>query len=544
MENGRHVISLCRKWGLKCEYIASSHRVNDDESLQYTSTLFGRQPFLPPEIASQNAFNMEYFTDNNVDLSGSWEVPLLNSYPTVDPFLPLRVPNTEDIMGEAMLPVGETLNELINIFFEHFQHRFPFFQKNTFFSQFQNGTIHAESELLLYAICTIASSFHPDPAVKTRQNAWYDQAKFLYEFTGRVPQPPLRTIQAALCLVFHAYTRGDFSACWLYVGKAWRQAASLGMNRADSSNSVRQGYYTQFEWTPKTAIEKEECRRTLWVLFMMDRNGSWPTGWPTAVDERHFKIDIPTTEAVFQAMTEETDPSTLINTPFTPKLNTLISSTSAAKSPLNPFHYLVIVHVLLGRVTELIHSLHNSPDTLEYAQECDDLDASLVKLRLSIPRSATSVLEASTEDRDHAVWLNLILNTTAILLHYRSAGIADPSTAKDYFARAVVAAENTAQIVKDTARISIDLLLSAHIASSIYIAGCVLVIHWRTTGDESCRGDIEVFELVFERMSDVFTVLGLKFKIAMKRDQERSDEEILKLREAGFKGLLADCSKW
>lgn len=45
-------------------------------------------------------------------------------------------------------------------------------------------------------------------------------------------------------------------------------------------------------------------------------------------------------------------------------------------------------------------------------------------------------------------------------------------------------------------------------------------------------------------MNDVFSVIGLKFVIALKRDRERNREELLSLRERGYRGLLADCSKW
>jgi hypothetical protein len=189
-------------------------------------------------------------------------------------------------------------------------------------------------------------------------------------------------------------------------------------------------------------------------------------------------------------------------------------------------------------------SLHESPDTPEYAQQCDELDASLVKLRLSLPRSATSVLEAKPEDRGLVIWLNIVLNSMSILIHYRTAGLSSTKSADDLFALSVSAAKSTTSVIRDAARISVSLLLSAHIAPSLYIASCVLVMHWRLTGDESCKEDIELFELVYERMNDVFSVMGLKFKIALKRDLERDREDMEKLRDLGFKGLLADCSKW
>lgn len=58
------------------------------------------------------------------------------------------------------------------------------------------------------------------------------------------------------------------------------------------------------------------------------------------------------------------------------------------------------------------------------------------------------------------------------------------------------------------------------------------------------KNDIDFLELVFERMNDVFTVVGHKFILALKRDKKRNREELLRLRESGYRGLLADCSKW
>jgi hypothetical protein len=461
----------------------------------------------------------------------------------------------QDVFSEPGLPPSETLAELVDIFFENYYHCFPCFHKASFVAQITTQQLQAETPLLCYAICTVAATLHPDPAVKSRQNDWYEQAKLLYEFTGRDVHPALRTVQAVPCLVYHAYTKGDFSAGWLFIGKAWRQVAAMGMNRMDSSAVVmalgrkdegveKHGTYGRLEWEGKTALEREECRRTLWLLFMMDRIQSWPTGWASAIEERQFKIDMPVTEAVFQAMTTETDISTVRNEPFSRNMNALIGSIASAKEPLNLFHLLVIAHLLLGRITELIHSLHDAPDSPEYAHQCDELDDALVKLRLSLPRTATSVIEAAPEDRGHVVWLNIILNSMSILIHYRTAGISNTKTATELFALAVNAAKSNAAVIRDTARVSVSLLLNAHIASSFYISCCVLVMHWRLTGDESCVKDIELFELVFERMADIFTVVGLKFKLALRRDLERDREEIEKLRDLGFSGLLADCSKW
>jgi hypothetical protein len=291
-------------------------------------------------------------------------------------------------------------------------------------------------------------------------------------------------------------------------------------------------------------IEKEEQRRTLWLLFMSDRNFAWPTGWPNALPETHFKVDIPVADSLFQTLPLESRQRAIENTPFTGNISRLVTSLSAAENPLNIFHYICVVHVILGRVSDLIHSLHEAPDTPEYAEKCSELDSHVVKFRLSLPRPATSVLEAASADRGHVVWLQVMLNMAAMLLNFRCVTGVPVANASSQFLLAVAAARNTAQVIKDASRLSIDLLMSAHIASSLYVTACVLVIQWRITGDTTLKDDVDVFKLVFDRMNENFVYLGLKFKFALGYDMQRSRENLIEKRDRGIQGLLADCSKW
>jgi hypothetical protein len=325
------------------------------------------------------------------------------------------------------------------------------------------------------------------------------------------------------------------------------------VDRMDTSNAQSMGIKPQ-EWSSDhericcldkdagaTAVEKEEYRRTLWLLFIQDRNHAWPTSWPHIVPETHFKIHIPIANSIFQAMDPRAQTTRYRNTPFTRNLGHLIANLSLDKEATNVFHYVCIAHVLLGRVAEVVHSLH---DALEYVEECEELDSHIVKLRLSLPRQAISVLEAAPEDRAHVVWLQVILNTSAMLLNFRCAKGDLATDISSQFLSAVVAAHNIAQVIKDASRVSIDLLLSPPIASGLYVAACILAIQWRTTEDSSCKDELDIFELVFDRMDEHFAFLGLKFKTALAHDLNRSRENLQELKDRGFKGLLADCTKW
>lgn len=202
---------------------------------------------------------------------------------------------------------------------------------------------------------------------------------------------------------------------------------------------------------------------------MMDRNQSWPTGWPNAIDEKQFKIDIPLPDRIFQSMIPEGSSTPVKNVSFTRNIDALLTSISLEKDSLNVFHYLVVAYMLLGRTAELVHSIHDDPGSPEYIQDCENLDNYVVKLRLSIPRAGASVFEASIEDRGQVVWLNAILNTILLLLHFRAVPYSDPVVVKQLFEKTVTAAKDTSQTIKDASRTSVDLLLNIHIASSLYM---------------------------------------------------------------------------
>ncbi|CAI6283220.1 unnamed protein product [Periconia digitata] len=559
----RPACSLCRKWGLRCDFAvpAATLPFLDDYSPQLWGNFMGDQSLFPSDPASFGIINPMQ------DPYRGFEMPMGFDMPTMNPLQSASSANTfslsnhateADFLTEVTLPPFDTLLSLVSIFFSDYQNMIPCFHEASFYSELNSGTLQNEAPFLLYSICAMAAHLHPDPFINNQQAAWYNQAKFLYDLTPRNANHAIRTIQTALCLICHGMTTGDYSMCWLLLGKAWRQAASLGINKIDSSHATelikerlegleedeKKQYLPWQQWAGKSAMEKEECRRTLWLLYIMDRNMSWPSGWPSAIAERHFKVDIPVTNAVFQGMSKDTVPEPSNNAPFVRNLNSLIDSTSIAKTPLNPLHYLVVAHVLVGRIAEHIHSLHDPPDTPEYAQECEALDASLLRLRLSLPRAMSSVLEAPPEDRPQVVWLNVILNSMAMLLHYREASYSSAEESRAIFIRAVIAAKNTALIVKDTARISIRLLYNFPVLCSIYFASCILLIHWRLEKDDSCKGDMEIIKLVLDKAAEEYTVLGGKYQRALKRDLERSHNDLVKLRNVGYKGLLADCSAW
>ncbi|RYN86738.1 hypothetical protein AA0120_g7873 [Alternaria tenuissima] len=538
------------RWNLKCEY--SLPKLSRDNCTPSTSRLEHHAPASPAPTLGFDPIQLE--SPDLIQFPGarlSASVALSIPYPTPASAVE-QLDDTLDFqtLDSFQLPPQNVISQLVELFFEHLYHTFPCFHRKSFLAKLERGNLGKDAPLLLYAICCVTARYHPEQSIQKRSRDWYEQARFSYELTRRRPEHPLHTVQAVLLLVFHAWTIGDYSASWLFLGKVWRQAVVLGLNRMDASDHLlnaridNENSYIFGKTEPHSTVEREEYRRSLWLLFIMDRMNSWPTGWPNAIPEMQFKVDIPIADTLFQNMDPDLEVSSFNNLPFTRNLSRLIDSVKAAEGPLNVFHYVIVAHVLLGRVSELLYSLHNASDSLEYAEDCTALDNMIVKFRLSLPRPASSVLEAPPADRGHVVWLHVILDTMAILLHYQSNTAFSVQEAASKFTLAVTAARNIAQLVKDTSRISIDILLSAHIGSSLYAAAIALVIQWRLTDDSSFKEEIDLFMLVFERMNEVFSFLGLKLKIALEHDLQKSVEDLQSLRERGFKGMLADCTKW
>ena len=73
-----------------------------------------------------------------------------------------------------------------------------------------------------------------------------------------------------------------FPRAWLSCGRANRLAQMMGLHRQDGVGlDVKQTLLPPRDWT-----EREERRRTFWMIFCQDRYASIGTGWPMTIDEQ------------------------------------------------------------------------------------------------------------------------------------------------------------------------------------------------------------------------------------------------------------------
>jgi len=465
----------------------------------------------------------------------------------------------------------------------------PIFHRQSFTSAVAQQGLDCTTPLLVYAIIALAAGCHPDPTVRSCQQSWFDEAKSLYAATGHSPDHPLETLQAAACILLQALITAEHSTAWLVLGKAWRQAVALGFHRMDGGNPVAMPGVTPPTLSTKAGNTQdwrrlEQCRRVVWMLFMLDRGMCFPIGLTHAIDDRQLRINLPMTNDVFQGSdvleTSQAQEQPLLFTHNYRRMLSLIQNRTRRNQNLddrNPWHYLVLAYMLLGRIMEHLHSpeygLDDDDTDHTWQSERQELEQDLGQTRLVLPRWATELAASSYTDFKQVVWLKVVMNVNTVLLDHRPAipkqqhqqhnnpSAADRDTdGTGSWQHCVAAACNTALLIREASRVSTDLVVNPHIAAPIFTCGRVLVIehlknntnnhtsghkrHSSSNSNSLLQTDLEVLFLIFDRMSEAFGGVGNKFRDGLLYHLGRSPAELMAIKQGGSRQLLTSCGTW
>jgi hypothetical protein len=171
---------------------------------------------------------------------------------------------------------------------------------------------------------------------------------------------------------------------------------------------------------PRHWIEGEERRRTWWVVFLADRYLTSITGWPSLVDERHIRTNLPATEESFAVGTDE---------PPISLRNGLRVLEQGRGTQLSPFAIRILA------ANELLHALdhggsHHFPDNSQddpndtrnvpYWQRHREIDTNLTTLTMFLPER----LHMSQNPRSlDAILVHISTNMATIHLHRTALGL-------------------------------------------------------------------------------------------------------------------------
>lgn len=497
------------------------------------------------------------------DTSSQPSHPPLPHVPGGRPTLPMDDPMAPE--PEPNLNINVIL-DLIDLFFDHIQCFVPLFHRRDLRDSVLAQGTSPSCPLLIYSIMAVASYSHPDPDVRACRPLWYRKAKMAYEATGHIPEHPLETLQAATCLILHAFTVGDHSDGLLVLSKAWRQVVALGLHHMDSpTRAMLQGTTlpNSGDWP-----ETERRRRAVWALFILDRSTCFLAGFTHVIDDRQLRLRLPMMETIFQDSNEVCLHETRLSPGSShssqqPQDAAMYSQNSKGllaslqqQATSNPLQYLILSYSLLGRISEHMYSPEYDLSGAHQRSERETLEQALTEMRLVLPRSATDLAAARSSNVRFAVWLRISMDVHTIFLHHTPERIlqhhARDECHQDNWNLCVATARNTALLIREASRVSVDLLMNPLLAAPIFVCARILVIEYLLTShaaadppghDPALRADLEVMVLILDRLKEAFSG-AQKYRVGLFFHLCQDPAGLLVIKSEGSRGILRTCSKW
>ncbi|KAL2150404.1 hypothetical protein VTH82DRAFT_6967 [Thermothelomyces myriococcoides] len=226
-------------------------------------------------------------------------------------------------------------------------------------------------------------------------------------------------IAAYECHVYAMYTRASTSLC-----RSVRIAQMLGLHRLDSQEPepLRSGPPPPRNWT-----EAEERRRTWWSIFLADCYFTAVTGWPSLIDVRHIRTNLPTTEERFNNSMGEGDSSDEETVSFSHGLDALRQGLGAGR--VSPLAVRILAANELLRVLDhttnspppaapvsgLEEKFHQPEDTTaNWEKRLLQIDDNLVTLATALPERLNTSLNPYSLD---AIVVHTCTHIAAVHLH-------------------------------------------------------------------------------------------------------------------------------
>jgi len=222
----------------------------------------------------------------------------------------------------------------------------------------------------------------------------------------------------------------------------------------------------------------------------------------------------------------------------------------------NPLHYLILSYSLLGRISEHMYSPEYDEQDAPQRSERETLEQTLTKMRLALPRSATDFAAASSSELRYAVWLRISMDVHTIFLHHTPKNNLQnhdrDECHQDNWNRCVATARNTALLIREASRVSVDLLMNPLLAAPIFVCARILVIEYVLTShpppdpprrDSALRADLEAMVLALDRLKEAFNGVE-KFRVGLFFHLRHDPAALLTIKSEGSRGILRTCSKW
>ncbi|XWW92782.1 hypothetical protein V2A60_000709 [Cordyceps javanica] len=467
-----------------------------------------------------------------------------------------------DSQAEPIIPSLDTILDLVQVFNERVYPNLPILHKGRLVSQLQSHGADGISRLLLLSIMTAAASGHPNPRIRANQPRWRGLARDALKRAMPTEEQPLQTLQAAVLLILDALHQGDYPVTWMMLGEAWRKAAVIGYHQVDARDNETPVQYLGSVNGLDGAVQREECRRVVWMFFILDRGLCYPIGMVHAVDERRLIINFPMSEDGFQDMEERVSEETR-PLKYTNDLDRLIARVRehGRQRATTMLHYIILAYVLLGRVTEEVY-MQDAEE--ERPAALDGLIERLVQIRLLLPGYTSDLSLAKPADVPYVIWLSAVLGVSTIFLHHRALrhGDDDAADAAAKWPHAVRTARNVVQLLRDASRAGgPSSFMLAHTTAALFVSTRVLIMEYLCPDqhppasaadakpppakrDGSLRSDLEVLASISMQSHGALGMMRKKFIVGFKFHIRMGEADVRASKEYGARGLLKRCGDW
>lgn len=441
------------------------------------------------------------------------------------------------------LPSQDQLIDLTELFFEKLYHFLPILHKESILSRIRDHDNESD-RLLLFALSAVTASFHPNREIQDCQDRWFSEAKILFCSAVHLTDHPLQTLQAANLIIYQAMLVTDYCTAWMVLGETWRKAVAMGCSILDGPtkrNLLGLGTLPCRNWP-----EVEECRRSMWMLFILDRGMCFPIGLEHAIDDRRLCLNLPMADRDFQSRFPPEDHIPILYSPNFSQLTTVMYADSLKKST-NSLQHLVVGYILFGRITSLVFGPEADSDI--QSVDLQKLASYQSTLNLMLPLSATRLSAANYNDHPYVVWLNVLLNVSSVFLYHRPSSDGEEG-AEIHWVDCMAAARNTVTIIRDASRMSIELIINPHLATMFLTCARILIIEYLSPSvSQQCKDptlleDIKILYYASEKLNGALQALGRKFRNGLMFYLQQNEQQVLEGKAGGAKDLLKSCDQW
>ncbi|PYI12321.1 hypothetical protein BO78DRAFT_392184 [Aspergillus sclerotiicarbonarius CBS 121057] len=515
--------SACSAWNVDCVYASSSQNVFDynfpapNSPLGIDLAAFVHNLPLTPLDFPPPLSPLPLNTNQLVSEDGG---PSPDSLTLVD----TSYPSSRNLSADPTTPAPspEQTIQLENEFFARFHPLLPSIHKQSFQSRPRGPQGPLLSRPLEWAILATAARTHRDVAVSSQANVFLQIAVDSLTQSPLLQENVLKNLQAAVWCVFSLYNSGEIAKSVVLLAQAYSLACLNGLNRLDDP-SPNIPPTAQF-----SALESEECRCTLWALFVLDRHINFLMGRHFVIDDTLWCVNYPLDDRSLQyGLRPESERYDRDLAALASEMPNLSIGTSLTR-------FVCKASVILGRTVKY-KTIDPIPTHAGGARnrlaDFHELQSALACFWVSLPPYVHNISEVPPENTLQSVWLLIILHTCSTVLFYiteaerRSPGDTNMPTQQQNFQCSYKSVDKVVATLRQISGLATDAVSNPMLASSYFLCCRFILVQWRLSQQQSYRLDLSLVSKVLERMAQGQTHLPRMYKNVIDQELERNQQE-------------------